>query len=324
MPLVPDLKEGGNSTTPSLTLVVPTFNEAARLDDGIARLQDAERRGAVDLSSTELLFVDDGSTDGTASAARRHAESLTDARVISHPRNLGKGAAVRTGMLAARGPRVVFADADMAIDPMLLPSLLAALDTSPIAVGSRAVEGHVDYGSRLRTDAGRAFNLAVRTVGGVELADTQCGFKGFRRGEGQLLCQLQTTRGYAFDVELLWLARCLRLDVAVVPVTWLDVPGSSVRVLRDSARMLADLVLARRRTRWLAAADLDDDWSGPGPSGSVIVRRGDRRVLCGAVADLGSIRRSLGSVGRTRLLGLDDLVALAPFECVPAPTALIA
>jgi glycosyltransferase involved in cell wall biosynthesis len=309
------------SATPSFTLVIPTFNEAARLDDGIARLRDAERRGAVDLSTTEVLFVDDGSTDDTVAAARRHADALADARVLSHPRNLGKGAAVRTGILAARGSCVVFADADMAIDPTLLPHLLAALDLSPIAVGSRAVKGHVDYGSRLRTEAGRAFNLAVRAVGGVRLADTQCGFKGFRRGEALLLCQLQTTRGYAFDVELLQLARRLELEVAVVPVTWLDVPGSSVRVLRDSARMLSDLVAARRRSRWLAVADLDEDVPGPAPMGTVVVHRSDRRLLCGAVSDLGALRRCLGTAGHPRLLALEDLVALAPFECVPAPTA---
>jgi glycosyltransferase involved in cell wall biosynthesis len=307
------------STAPSLTLVVPTFNEAARLDDGMVRLRDAEEHGAVDLSTTEVLFVDDGSTDDTASAARRHAGALANARVISHPRNLGKGAAVRTGILEARGPRVVFADADMAIDPTQLPQLLHALDASPIAVGSRAVNGHVDYGSRLRTEAGRAFNRAVRAVGGVVLDDTQCGFKGFRRGPALLLSQLQTTRGYAFDVELLWLASRLDLDVTIVPVTWLDVPGSSVRVLRDSTRMLADLVMVRRRSRWLAVVDLDEDWQGPSPTGAVVVRRDDRRLLCGAVSDLGALRRGVRAAGRPRLLALEDLVALAPFECVPAP-----
>jgi glycosyltransferase involved in cell wall biosynthesis len=309
------------SSTPSFTLVVPTYNEADRLDDGFARLRDAERRGAVDLSLTDLLFVDDGSTDDTVSVARRYADGCTNARVISHPRNLGKGAAVRTGILQASGPRVAFADADMAIDPMLFPRLLDALDTSRVAVGSRAVNGHVDYGSRLRTDAGRAFNLAVRAVGGVGLDDTQCGFKGFRRGEALLLCQLQTTRGYAFDVELLWLAGRLAFDVAVVPVTWLDVPGSSVRVLRDSSRMLLDLVIARRRSRWLAVADLDADWSGPAPTGAVMVHHEDRHLLCGAVSDLGAIRRRLGTRSHPRLISLEDLVALAPFECVPAPTS---
>jgi glycosyltransferase involved in cell wall biosynthesis len=311
------------SSTPSLTLVVPTFNEAARLDDGMARLRDAEQHGAVDLSSTEVLFVDDGSTDDTLAAARRHAGELADARVISHPRNLGKGAAVRTGMLEARGSRVVFADADMAIDPAQLPGLLDALETAPIAVGSRAVHGHVDYGSRLRTEAGRAFNRAVRLIGGVDLDDTQCGFKGFRRGPALLLCQLQTTRGYAFDVELLWLATRLDLGVGVVPVSWLDVPGSSVRVLRDSSRMLLDLVTSRRRSRFVSIADLDESWDGVAPGGSVVVACEDQRLLCAAVSDLGALRGRLGPASHPRLLSLEDLVALRPFTCEPAPTSQV-
>jgi glycosyltransferase involved in cell wall biosynthesis len=310
------------SSTPSLTLVVPTFNEAARLDEGMARLRGAEQHGAVDLSSTEVLFVDDGSTDGTATAAHRHADALPDARVISHPRNLGKGAAVRTGILQAGGTFVVFADADMAIDPMQLPLLLQALDASPIAVGSRAVRGHVDYGSRLRTEAGRAFNRAVRAVGGVDLDDTQCGFKGFRRGPALLLSQLQTTRGYAFDVELLWLSTRLGLDVAVVPVSWLDVPGSSVRVFRDSTRMLLDVVTSRRRTRFVTIADLAADWDGTAPAGAVVIVREGRRLLCAAVSDIGAVRSSLGAAARPRLASLDELVALGPFACEPAPTTL--
>ena len=319
MPLAPDLGDGRRAGVP-LTLVIPTFNEAGRLNDGLARLRDAALHGAVDLSTTEVLFVDDGSTDDTFAAARRHAAALPCARVIAHPRNLGKGAAVRSGVLQARGARVAFADADMAIDPTLLPALLGALDAAPFAVGSRAVEGHVDYGSRLRTEAGRAFNLAVRTVGGVDLTDTQCGFKGFRRGEALLLSHLQTTLGYAFDVELLWLAGRLSLDVAIVPVTWVDVPGSSVRVLRDSTRMLADVVLSRRRTRRVAIADVHEAWAGPAPQGTVLVQGGGRRLLCGAVGDLGAIRRHLGVASCARLATLEDLVALSPLTCEPAAT----
>jgi len=261
------------SETPVLTLIVPTFNEADRLAHGLDRLRGAAAEGAVDLDATELLLVDDGSSDDTRRTAHRLASQFPRARVVTFPRNLGKGAAVRAGVLAATGDKVAFADADMAIDPSLLPSLLEALERVPVAVGSRAVHGHVDYGTRLRTDAGRAFNLAVRAIGGVHLADTQCGFKGFRRGPGLLLALLQTTQRYAFDVELLWLADRLGLEVEVVPVTWLDVPGSSVRVVRDSSRMLLDLVAARRRSRWVAALELDV--AAPpeaAPVGTVVLR----------------------------------------------------
>ncbi len=317
MPPVPDGGDEGAQTTPSLSLVVPTFNESTRLADGLDRLRAAASEGAIDLAATELLLVDDGSTDDTLAIARGLATQFPIARVLSVPRNLGKGAAVRTGVLSARGARVAFADADMAIDPTLLPSLIDALDRAPLAVGSRAVGGHVDYGSFLRTSAGRIFNVAVRALGGVRLADTQCGFKGFRRGPALLLAHLQTTAGYAFDVELLWLAGRLDLAVEVVPVTWLDVPGSTVRVARDSVRMLLDLVEVRRRGHHLAVADLDAAPSAPAPEGAVVLRSGRATLLCGSVEHLSALRDATGATGRARLASLDDLVSLLPFELEP-------
>jgi len=306
------------STSAALTLIVPTFNEADRLSHGLERLRGAAAEGAVDLATTELLLVDDGSSDKTRETAHRLAAGFPEARVVTFPRNLGKGAAVRAGILQARGDKIAFADADMAIDPSMLPSLLEALDRVPIAVGSRAVHGRVDYGTRLRTDAGRAFNLAVRAIGGVHLSDTQCGFKGFRRGPALLLALLQTTHGYAFDVELLWLSRRLRLDVEVVPVTWLDVPGSSVRVVHDSAGMLFDLVAARHRSRFVAVCDLDGAQPEPLPRAAVVLRSGRATLLCAEVSALGDLRELVGRAGRARLASLDELVALAPFELEPA------
>lgn len=305
------------SAAPTLTLVVPTYNEADRLAHGLSRLRGAAAEGAIDLEDTELLLVDDGSSDDTRATAHRLAAGFPSARVVTFPRNLGKGAAVRAGILSATGGCVAFADADMAIDPSLLPSLLEALVRVPIAVGSRAVDGHVDYGTRLRTDAGRAFNLAVRAIGGVHLADTQCGFKGFRRGPALLLALLQTTQGYAFDVELLWLADRLGLEVEVVPVTWLDVPGSSVRVVQDSTRMLLDLVASRRRARWVSVCELDGAAPAIAPVGTVVLRSSRASLLVGEVAALGDLRQLAGA-GPARLMGLDELVTLAPFELEPA------
>jgi len=304
--------------TPALTLVVPTFNEADRLGHGLDRLRRAAAEGALDLETTELLIVDDGSLDDTHATARRQVGQFPNARIMTFARNQGKGAAVRAGILRAAGDKVAFADADMAIDPSLLPSLLEALDRVPVAVGSRAVHGHVDYGTRLRTDAGRVFNLAVRAIGGVHLADTQCGFKGFRRGPALLLALLQTTQGYAFDVELLWLAERLGLDVEVVPVTWLDVPGSTVRVVQDSSRMLVDLVAARRRDRYVAVCELDGALPEKAPAGTVVVRSSRATLLCGEVSALGDLRAAQGPRGRVRLASLDELVALVPFELEPA------
>jgi glycosyltransferase involved in cell wall biosynthesis len=316
---VPPAPDGGSGDegAPKLSLVVPTYNESTRLADGLDRLRAAAGEGALDLDTTELVLVDDGSTDDTLTIAHGLASQFPHARVVPLPRNSGKGAAVRAGILCARGSRVAFADADMAIDPSLLPSLNDALDRVPIAVGSRAVGGHVDYGTRVRTGAGRAFNLAVRGIGGVRLADTQCGFKGFRRGPALLLAHLQTTSGYAFDVELLWLADRLGLEIEIVPVTWLDVPGSTVRVARDSVRMLLDLVEVRRRRHVVSVVELTDVPSDP-PDGTVVLRSGRITLLCGSVEDLAGLRRSVDGRGSPRLASLDELVALLPFELEPA------
>ena len=252
MPPAPEARgHGAVDEQPTLTLVVPTYNEGSRLSQGLDRLGRAASEGALDLEETELVVVDDGSTDDT----------LASANATSEP-------------VAARIP--------------------------------------------VRTDAGRVFNLAVRLVGGVHLADTQCGFKGFRRGAALLLAQLQTTQGYAFDVELLWLAQRLSLDLEVVPVTWLDVPGSTVRVVRDSTRMLADLLASRSRHRFVAIADLDGSSPEHAPRGTVVLRSHAESLLCGAVSDLGAIRRVVGPTGHARLCSLAELAARTPFELEPA------
>ena len=233
------------------TLIVPAFNEADRLEAGFERLRHAAERGAVSLQETEVLYVDDGSTDETSATAEAIVSSLPLGRVLRQSRNLGKGAAVRVGVRAARSASIIFTDADMAIDPVQTPSLLAALDVAPVAVGSRAIRGHVDYGSWLRTRAGRSFNRLVRILSSVEIHDTQCGWKAARTAHAKILFHLTTIDRFAFDVELLTRCGQLAWPVREVPVSWKDVGGSHVRLARDSATMLTDLALARVRASTL-------------------------------------------------------------------------
>ena len=207
--------------------------------------------GRIDLDDLELLYVDDGSTDDTAEVAARLIEHVPHGRLLSQKSNRGKGAAVRAGVAAATSELLVFTDADLAIDPRQLPSLLAALDETPIAVGSRAVRGRIDYGSPLRTFAGRTFNLLVRRLSSVELYDTQCGWKGARSANAKLLFHLTSIEGFAFDVELLARAAELSMPISQVPVSWSDVGGSHVRLVRDSTQMLQDLIAARLRSTTL-------------------------------------------------------------------------
>jgi hypothetical protein len=234
---------------PETTILIPAFNEADRIRVGFGRLEAAAGEGRVDLDRVEIVFIDDGSDDDTAKVAAEIASGVPHGSVLRQPSNLGKGAAVRAGVRFAKSPQVLFTDADFAIDPRQVPSLLGALLEAPLAVGTRAVAGHIDYGSGLRTRAGRSFNLLVRNLSSISMRDTQCGFKAARTGHAKILFHYATIDGFAFDVELLSLAGALGWVVAEVPVSWRDVAGSHVDVARHSTAMLLDLARSRLRSK---------------------------------------------------------------------------
>jgi len=234
-----------------LSLVFPAYNEAPRIPGTLDALR-AFAAGRFD--ALEVLWVDDGSSDRTAELLRQAASAMDgplQVRVLSQPRNLGKGAAVRRGMLEASEPWVLMSDADLSTPLEELDALWRALDDSgaDVALGSRALPD-----SRLeirqpgyREAMGRTFNLLVQglVVGGIQ--DTQCGFKLFRRGAAQALFARARVDRFAFDVEVVYLARQMGLRVVEVPVRWRHAEGSRVRPIRDSARMFADLL----RIRWM-------------------------------------------------------------------------
>jgi len=296
--------------SPRTTLIIPAYNEADRLEAGFSRLLAAAEAGRCDLDELEVIFVDDGSSDGTAEAAMAIVARLPHGQVIVQPENRGKGAAVARGVVAARSELVVFTDADMAIDPRQLPSLIKALEIAPVAVGSRAVRGHIDYGSSLRTRAGRIFNFLVRLLSKVRMRDTQCGWKGARTEYAKILFHLITIEGFAFDVELLARARLLGIDVIEVPVSWSDVTGSHVHLATDSVRMLFDLLIARLRSTAL-----------PGIIGLTVVDPIDAEAIAAAcrgselegapIVTSGSGRRSLLATGVSPEIARRSLEALA-------------
>jgi len=232
--------------TLDLTIIVPAFNEAHRLPDGMERFDAAVAERAVDVERTEVLVIDDGSADQTAATARKLLASLPHHRVVTLPANRGKGAAVRTGVAMARGACTAYMDADMAIDPRAIPLVLDALRTSDLAIGSRGLtDSMVDGTYALRTVFSRLFNRLVTTGTGLGLQDTQCGFKGFRTPVARMLFHLVRIDRFAFDVELLTRARRLGLRIAEVPVHWKHVPGSTIHPLQDSITMLADVYRSR-------------------------------------------------------------------------------
>lgn len=234
-------------SAPRWSIVIPAFNEARRLPRYLAEVV-AYFEGRDE--PYEILVADDGSTDGTADAVTATAHAHPAVRVLRDQRNEGKGAAVRRGMLAARGDRRLFADADGATPIVELKRLEAALAAgADIAIGSRArLDPSVSVTARPhRVLAGRVFSWAVRRMGLPEVLDTQCGFKAFTASVAADLFGRLRTRGFAFDVELLLLARAAGYRVAEVPVNWTDQPGSKVGVVAHGPRMLWETAVARLR-----------------------------------------------------------------------------
>ncbi len=231
-----------------LSVVVPAYNEEPRLGPSLVRIVDYCESAAADY---EIIVVDDGSDDDTVAVAEAVAGESPRVRVIELGRNRGKGAAVRAGMLAATGDRILFSDADLATPIEEVAGLDAELDHGyDIAIASRAVSGS-DIRVRqhpMRELMGRAFNVFVRAIvlGGIK--DTQCGFKLFTRAAAHDLFARATVDGFAFDVELLLLARG-RYRIAEVPVTWRHVEESKVSPGTDAALMFVDLIRLRWRHR---------------------------------------------------------------------------
>jgi dolichyl-phosphate beta-glucosyltransferase len=234
-------------SAPRWSAVIPAFNEARRLPRYLAEVV-AYFDGRTE--PYEVLIADDGSTDGTADAVAAIARAHPTVRVLRLYRNRGKGAAVRRGMLAARGDYRLFADADGATPIVELKRLEAALAAgAQIAIGSRArPDPSVAVVARPhRVAAGRVFSWIVQRLGVSGVIDSQCGFKAFTATAAADLFEKLRTRGFGFDVELLLLARASGYRVAEVPVNWTDQPGSKVRVLGNGPRMLWEIAVARLR-----------------------------------------------------------------------------
>lgn len=225
--------------TVDLSIIVPAHNEGSRLAEGFERLLPTVH--SLGAERVEVIVIDDGSSDDTGRYAATLVGALPHSLVVRCEENGGKGAALKVGIGVARGRHVITSDADMSIHPRQMPLLIDALSSADVAVGSRARAGRIVYDSALRTTAGRVFNGLARRWTGIDVRDTQCGFKGFHLGVARLCAIFGHINGFAFDAEWLYLANQLRLTTATVDVEWDDVAGSSVRVGHDSWRMLMDI-----------------------------------------------------------------------------------
>ncbi len=166
------------------------------------------------------------------------------------PSNKGKGAAIRKGVVVARGRKVLFMDADLATSLDAVAPMLDRLDHADVVVGSRRVPGAVVHGrSRSRTVMSHAFSGPARQLAGIGVTDPQCGFKGFRAEVSKELFRRSMFDGFSIDVEILLIAQKLGLRIEELPINWRAVEGSKVRPLRDPLHMAADLALVRYRHR---------------------------------------------------------------------------
>jgi dolichyl-phosphate beta-glucosyltransferase len=229
-----------------LSIVIPAYNEATRLDPTLRQVVDYLRREG---TAYEVLVVDDGSTDATSEVAGRFARE--GVRVLRQEVNRGKGAVLKVGVLASRGREILLADADLSTPIEELEKLRPRLAEAELVFGSRAVAGSeiVKHQPFYREMMGRIFNVIVRLAGVRGLRDTQCGFKLLDGDVARRLFSELTIERFAYDVELVWLARRRGYRVVEVGVRWADSPSSRVDPLTDSFRMLRD-VLALRWRHW--------------------------------------------------------------------------
>jgi dolichyl-phosphate beta-glucosyltransferase len=246
-----ELRDMSTQILPYLSLVIPAYNEARRLPNTLQELHDYCSRWAY---LFEVIIVVEPSTDDTLALAQAGAKTFPQLKVIGNQVHRGKGFAVRTGMLASAGELVFFTDADLStplyeIDRAL--TLFEAERDLQIIVGNRQ---HPDsqiirHQSWVRERMGKTFNALVRWLAGIEIRDTQCGFKGFRRAASRAIFERQQTDGFSFDVEVLLLAKALGFSVKETPVHWSNSPDSKVRVVSDSLKMLRDVAVMRRTVK---------------------------------------------------------------------------
>jgi dolichyl-phosphate beta-glucosyltransferase len=246
-----------------LSIIIPAYNEEPRLPETLQRI--AEYLPTLGLR-TEVLVVDDGSTDRTAAVAESFRGKLTGLRVLSNGTNRGKGYSVRHGMLESQGNIVLFTDADLSAPIEESDKLLRALNNGyDVAIGSRAMDRSLisTHQSIFRETAGIIFNKIVRIVLRLPFVDTQCGFKAFRRERTRIIFEQQRIEGFGFDPELLYLARHHGLRAIEIPVRWGHSPATKVNMMGDSLKMFVDIFTIRwnamngrytRATRRVAAA----------------------------------------------------------------------
>jgi len=238
--------------TPEISIVIPAFEEEARVGTSIDRILSYLRDVSV---GAELIVVDDGSKDRTAEVAQAAFESSGNiaTKVIRYEQNRGKGFAVKTGLLAASSDIALFSDADLSTPIEEMPKLIGPIRNGEydLTFGSRALDRSLigTHQPWRREQGGKVFNLVVRSLTGMPFWDTQCGFKAFNMTKFRSLLDLMQIDRFGFDVEFLYVAQLHGLRLKEVPVRWNNDERSKVSVVRDSTRMFKEVTEIRRNAK---------------------------------------------------------------------------
>jgi len=235
----------GVSHSPKYSIVIPAYNESARLPARLASVFSCIRAHGWD---AEVIVVNDGSTDATAELVRKLAEEAPELRLIENPGNRGKGYSVRSGMLQARGQVLLFTDSDSSVSIEDAENLFSAIaGGAQVAIGSRWLDTALQLRRQplYRRFFGRCYNLVTRTVMGLPYADTQCGFKAFTSAAARIVFPLQTIERWGFDPEILYIARRFGFRIQEVPVHWSHDDRTRMSYFRDGFRMLKEIAIIR-------------------------------------------------------------------------------
>ena len=233
-------------TSPFLSIIIPAYNEEKRLlhtlNQVFAFLEGEDY-------PAEVIVVENGSSDQTLALAQKLAKKYANLRVLQN-KKAGKGLAVQRGMLEAEGEYRIFCDADLSMPIEEVRRFIPPNLNSDIVIASREVKGAIRYDEPgYRHFTGRVFNLLIRLFALPKLHDTQCGFKGFRADVAEDIFQYQSINGWAFDVEILFIAKMRSYKIAELPIPWYYNDESKINVLRDSYRMFLDLIQIRKNAR---------------------------------------------------------------------------
>ncbi|HEY2391802.1 MAG TPA: dolichyl-phosphate beta-glucosyltransferase [Candidatus Angelobacter sp.] len=230
---------------PKYSIVIPAYNERARIGSTLEQVLEHLREQKW---NAEIVVVNDGSRDDTASYVSQFAAEHPQVRLIENPGNQGKGYAVRNGMLNARGQVLLFTDADLSSPITEAAKLFDAMEKgADVAIGSRWLDPSLQFQrqSLKRQVMSRTFNLFTRAVLTFPYHDTQCGFKAFTREAAKKIFPLQRITRWGFDAEIIYLAHHMKLRVAEVPVTWGHDEGSKIHPWRDGFYMGIDTLKIR-------------------------------------------------------------------------------